>query len=203
MKTSILLCGVGGQGILLAAKVIGAAAAAAGFPVVANETHGMAQRGGCVKAQVKFGEKATGPLIAEGEADVLASMECIEALRWAHFLKPGGLAAVSLHRGVPVTVSSGAAIYPSDAEDRLARTFPNLVALNCDAEATAMGNARLANSILVGMLSRALPSIPDEAWREAFRTSVKPAFLQANLNAFDRGARFQSQKLQPSAPSDA
>lgn len=187
MKTSILLCGVGGQGIVLAAKVICSAAAAAGLPVVANETHGMAQRGGCVKAQVKFGERGLGPLIAEGQADVLAAMEGAEALRWAHFLKPGGFAAVSLAKIVPVTVSCGQAKYPPDVRERLSRVFPRLVATDCEAEAAALGNVRLANAILVGMLARALPALPPDAWRAAFRASVKPTLFEANMAAFARG----------------
>ena len=184
--TSILLCGVGGQGILLAAKVIGAAAEASGLPVVANEIHGMAQRGGSVRAFVKFGDGARSPLVLEGTADVVAAMEPVEALRWAHFLKPGGLAVVNLHPVVPVTVSSGRAKYPADVPARLAKVFPRLVACDCEAEAVRMGNPKLANTILAGMLSGELP-IAKDAWRAAIAASVKPAFLESNLAAFAFG----------------
>ena len=186
MNNSILLCGVGGQGILLAAKIIGAAAEAAGFDVAANEIHGMAQRGGSVRAQVKFGVDVRSPLILEGTADVLAALEPIEALRWAHFLKSGGLAVANTHPIVPVTVSSGKATYPADLDQRLARVFPRLVACDCEAEALALGNAKLANTILVGMLSRDLP-FSEGIWRDAIGRCVKPAFVEANQKAFSFG----------------
>ena len=189
--SSILLCGVGGQGILLAAKIVGAAAEISGFPVVANETHGMAQRGGSVRAIVKFGGDARSPLLLEGTADAIAALEPVEALRWAHFLKPGGLAVVNVRPVVPVTVSSGKAEYPADVAARLKRVFPALVACDCEAEAEAMGYPKLANTILAGMLSRGLP-LPEESWREAIARCVKPAFLEANLSAFTFGRGLQN-----------
>ena len=186
MHHSILLCGVGGQGILLAAKIVGAAAESAGLDVAANEIHGMAQRGGSVRAFVRFGEGVRSPLVLEGEADAVAALEPVEALRWAHFLRPGGLAVVNTRPVVPVTVSSGRAKYPADLAERLARVFPRLVACDCEEEAIRLGNAKLSNTILVGMLSRALP-LPEKAWRTALERCVKPAFLEANLAAFDFG----------------
>lgn len=186
MSHSILLCGVGGQGILLAAKIVGAAAVTAGLDVAANEIHGMAQRGGSVRAFVRFGEGVRSPLVLEGEADAVAALEPVEALRWAHFLRPGGFAVVNTRPVVPVTVSSGKAKYPADLDARLARVFPRLVACDCEAEAIRLGNAKLSNTILVGMLSRALP-LPASAWRTALQRCVKPAYLEANLDAFAFG----------------
>ncbi|MBR3085857.1 MAG: indolepyruvate oxidoreductase subunit beta [Kiritimatiellae bacterium] len=186
MNRSILLCGVGGQGILLAAKVIGAAAELSGLSAVSNETHGMAQRGGSVKAQVKIGENVLSPLIMEGTADVLAAMEHAEALRNAHYLRPGGLAVVSAHSIVPVTATSGKAKYPDDIPERLARVFPRLAYCDCESKAIGLGNPRLANTILVGMLARELP-FGDDVWHEAIRRSVKPKFLEENIAAFNMG----------------
>ncbi|MBR0056261.1 MAG: indolepyruvate oxidoreductase subunit beta [Kiritimatiellae bacterium] len=186
MNYQILLCGVGGQGILLAAKVIGAAAEASGLSVVANETHGMAQRGGSVKAQVKIGEAPGSPLVMEGTADVLAALENVEALRNAHYLNPGGLAVVSRHSIVPVTATLGQAQYPADVEDRLRRVFPRLIYFDCEAKAIELGNPKLENTILTGMLSRALP-LEVGAWHEAIRRSVRPQFAEANIAAFDFG----------------
>jgi indolepyruvate ferredoxin oxidoreductase beta subunit len=183
---SILLCGVGGQGILLAAKIIGAAAEASGLSVVANETHGMAQRGGSVKAQVKIGVGVGSPLILEGTADVLAALEHTEALRNAHYLRPDGLAVVSRHSIVPVTATSGKAKYPEDIEARLRRVFNRLVYFDCESKAGEMGNPKLENTILVGMLSRGLP-LEEGAWREAIGRCVKPQFVEANLAAFAFG----------------
>ncbi|MBP5543008.1 MAG: indolepyruvate oxidoreductase subunit beta [Kiritimatiellae bacterium] len=183
---SILLCGVGGQGILLAAKIIGAAAEASGLSVVANETHGMAQRGGSVKAQVKIGVGVGSPLVLEGTADVLAALEHTEALRNAHYLRPDGLAVVSRHSIVPVTTTSGKAKYPEDIEARLRRVFNRLVYFDCESKAVEMGNPKLENTILVGMLSRGLP-LEEGAWREAIGRCVKPQFVEANLAAFAFG----------------
>lgn len=183
---SIVLCGVGGQGILLAAKIIGKVAEISGLDVMANETHGMAQRGGSVRAFVRFGASVTSPLVTEGTADALAALEPVEALRWAHFLKPGGLAVVNMHPIIPVTVSSGKATYPEDLPERLSRVFPRLLPCDCETEARRLGNAKLSNTILVGMLSKALDFKP-EVWREAIACCVKPEFVESNSQAFDFG----------------
>ncbi len=186
MANSILLCGVGGQGILLAAKIIGAAAEISGLEVAANEIHGMAQRGGSVRAQVKFGENVRSPLILEGTADVIAALEHVEALRCAHWLRPGGLAVVSRKSIVPTTVTSGRMRYPDDVEERLRRVFPRLVYFDCESKALELGDVRLANTILVGMLSRGLP-LETAAWHDAIARCVKPRFVEANAAAFDFG----------------
>jgi indolepyruvate ferredoxin oxidoreductase beta subunit len=184
---NIFLSGVGGQGILLAAKIIADAAAHAGFEVAANEIHGMAQRGGSVTAQVRYGRAVLSPLILEGTADVLAALEHIEAIRCAHLLRPGGFAAISRQSLVPVTVSSGGAVYPADVAARLARLFPNRCYFDCTAQALAMGDARLANTLLVGILSRALADLPAGAWHAAIRGRVPEKTLAGNLAAFDFG----------------
>lgn len=119
MIKNIILVGVGGQGILLAARIIASAAGHAGYDVTTNEIHGMAQRGGSVTAQIRYGEVVHSPLILEGTADVLGALEQVEALRYAAWLKPGALAAVSAESIIPVTVSSGRASYPGDVETRL------------------------------------------------------------------------------------
>lgn len=196
MIYNILLSGVGGQGILLAAKIISKAAELAGYEVTAKETHGMAQRGGSVMAQIKFGEKVHSPLILEGTADVLASLEHIEAIRCAHYLKPGGLAVVAKQSVIPVTVSCGNAKYPQDVEERLNKLFSNLKYCDCVKEALELGDVRLANTILIGMLSNALP-LPMECWEKAIEGSVKPATVKANLDAFARGRVISQQLCNP------
>ena len=189
MIQNILLCGVGGQGILLAAKVIAAAAVKSGFEVTTNEIHGMAQRGGSVTALVRYGDKVFSPLFRAGQADVLASMEASEALRNAHWLRQGGLAAVSKQRLIPVTVSSGKAKYPADLDDRLTRVFPRLDYIDCQAEAVKLGDARMANTILLGALSQGLDGLPSGVWDEAIRNCVKPQFIDNNLAAFHIGRK--------------
>ena len=186
MNTSIILAGVGGQGILLAAKIISSAAGAEGFAVASNEIHGMAQRGGSVVAQLRFGENIHSPLILEGTADALFALEHIEALRWAHYLKKGGFAAVNSQIVIPVTVSSGAAEYPSDVERRLNKVFTNMKYCNCVEKAESLGDRRLANTILTGVLANAL-CIGDAAWKIALAENIKPALLNKNTEAFELG----------------
>jgi len=189
MIQNILLCGVGGQGILLAAKVIAKAAEKSGYQVTTNEIHGMAQRGGSVTALVRYGEQVFSPLFRAGAADVIASMEASEALRYAHWLRDGGLAAVSKQRLIPVTVSSGKAKYPADVDDRLARVFPKLIYLDCQEEAARLGNPRMANTILLGALSLGLDGISADVWEDALRACVKPQFVDSNLQAFRLGRK--------------
>ena len=187
MITNILLTGVGGQGILLAARIIASAARSAGFDVTTNEIHGMAQRGGSVTAQIRFGEEVLSPLILEGTADALGALEPIEALRYSHYLKPEGAAVVASRPIIPVTVSSGQAVYPADVEERLRRTFPRLKYVDFDAAALEkFNNPKTANTILLGPLSSGLP-LPDEAWRGAIAECVKPAYAELNLHAFEYG----------------
>ena len=187
MIKSILLTGVGGQGILFAAGVIASAAEAAGFNVTTNEIHGMAQRGGSVTAQVRYGDGTFAPLAVSGSIDVIAAMEHIEAIRWAHCLKPGGLAVVAKTGVVPVTVTTGACSYPADVEDRLRAVFPRLVYLDCGSLALELGNARLANTILTGALSAGLPEIAEDHWRAGLLARVKKGFEEANTTAFLKG----------------
>jgi indolepyruvate ferredoxin oxidoreductase, beta subunit len=186
--TSIVMVGVGGQGILLAAQITARAALVSGFDVKTNEVHGMAQRGGSVLAQVRFGEKVYSPLVPDGTAQVLASLERIEALRFASYLRPDGLAVVSSQAIIPVTASSGQAKYPEDAEARLRATFPRLAYIDAVGVAEKLCDTRVANVILLGALSTAL-SLPAESWAEAISQCVKPAFREINVRAFEEGKR--------------
>jgi len=128
------------------------------------------------------------PLVPVGSAQVLASLERIEALRFASYLAPGGLAVVSSQAIVPVTVSSGQAAYPADAEERLRATFPRLVYIDAISMAEKLRDARVANVILLGAMSAAL-TLPRECWIEAISQCVKPAFREINLQAFDEGSK--------------
>ncbi len=183
---SVVLAGVGGQGILLASRIISRAAVAAGFDVTFNEVHGMAQRGGSVIAQIRYGKKVHSPLVGEGEAQVLGALEHVEALRYAHYLAPGGLAVVSDQAIVPVSAAGGGAVYPADVSARLSRVFPRLKYLSVLATASALGDKRMANTVLMGALSTGL-NLPADAWHTAIRESVKPAFAEKNIQAFEQG----------------
>jgi indolepyruvate ferredoxin oxidoreductase beta subunit len=186
--TSIVMVGVGGQGILLATQIAARAALIGGHDVKTNEVHGMAQRGGSVVAQIRYGEKVFSPLVPEGTAQVLASLEKIEALRFASFLEPGGLAVVSSQVIVPVTVSSGQARYPADAEERLRKAFRRLAYIDAVGVAEKICDTRVANVVLLGALSTAL-DLPAECWEEAIAQCVKPKFREVNSRAFEEGRR--------------
>ena len=184
--TSVVLSGVGGQGILLASEILAQAAMVAGFDVKTNEVHGMAQRGGSVLAQIRYGEKVHSPLVPSGTAKVLASLEQIEALRFRHVLAPGGTAVVSMQAIVPVTVSMGAAEYPTDTESRLGQAFENLLFIDAVTLAKEAGTAKAANVVVLGAVSTRL-DLEDKAWEEAIERSVKPRFLEVNQKAFAMG----------------
>ncbi len=189
--TGIVLVGVGGQGIVLAAQVTARAALLAGLDVKTNEVHGMAQRGGSVAAQVRFGARVFSPLVPAGSARALASLERIEALRYSSLLAPGGLAVVSSQAIVPVTVSSGQATYPADAEERLRVAFPRLVYIDAVGAAEQLGDIRVANVVILGALSTAL-SLPADCWSRSLAQSVKPKYLAVNEKAFAEGRRLAS-----------
>lgn len=186
-STSVVLVGVGGQGILLSSAIIAQAAISVGFDVKTYEIHGMAQRGGSVLAQVRYGEKVYSPLIPKGEATVMASLERSEALRYTDYLAPNGLAVVSDQIIIPVTVSSGACAYPDLDEEGLKKFFPNLVYVHAAQQAAELGNPRAANVILLGALSTKLDNLNDQAWKSAIQKCVKPKFVDLNMKAFYLG----------------
>jgi indolepyruvate ferredoxin oxidoreductase beta subunit len=184
--TSIVLVGVGGQGILLATQIAARAALIAGHDVKTNEVHGMAQRGGSVIAQIRYGPRVYSPLVPEGSAAVLLSLERIEALRFASYLASDGLAVVSTQAIVPVTVSSGQAFYPVDAEKRLRARFPRLVYVDAVRVGEKLCDTRVANVVLLGAMSTVL-SLAQECWAEAIAQCIKPRFVEVNRKAFEEG----------------
>lgn len=183
---NISLVGVGGQGTLLASEILCQVALLAGKDVKKSEVHGMAQRGGSVVSQVRVGEKVYSSQIGVGETDILVSFEKLEALRFAHFLSPDGVALVNDQEIKPVTVSSGQAEWPADLDDRLASTFNKLELVPALKIAQELGNVRVVNVVMIGALSNHL-EIDDSTWREAITALVKPKFLELNLKAFDAG----------------
>ena len=186
MTTSVVLVGVGGQGILLASEIVAQAAVAAGFDVKTNEVHGMAQRGGSVTAQIRYDQEVFSPLVPRRTAQVLGSLERIEGLRNLDFLAEDGLAVVSSQKIVPVTASTGGTPYPDVDEEFLRHYFPRLVYLDAVEMATQLGNAKTANTLLLGAMSSQL-SLPEQAWHEAIRKSVKEKFVDINIAAFQAG----------------
>lgn len=186
MVNSVILTGVGGQGILLASNILARAALLTGYDVKTNEVHGMAQRGGSVVAEIRYGKKVRSPLLSPMGACALASLEQLEALRYAHFLSPNGTAVVSRLRLIPTTVSSGAGTYPDDMEERLRKTFKNLKYIDAAAAAEKAGNTKANNLVVMGALSVCL-DFPRDTWEKAIADCVRPKFLDMNLVAFNLG----------------
>jgi len=186
MITSVVLSGVGGQGILLASEVVAQAAVAAGFDVKTNEVHGMAQRGGSVIAQIRYGKEVFSPLVPKRTAKVLGSLERIECLRYIDYLADDGVAIVSDQKIVPVTASTGGTPYPEVDEQTLSQYFPRLVYLHAIDMATALGNVKTANMIILGTISTHL-DLPEIAWETAIKRSIKDKFVDINIEAFQMG----------------
>lgn len=187
---SIVIVGVGGQGILLASEILAQAAMLEGYDVKTNEVHGMAQRGGSVMAQIRYGKEVFSPLVARNEADILGALEKIEALRYADYLRPGGLAAVSTQAVMPVTVSSGGARYPENAEELLRKAFPRLLYIDAAKIASDLGDIRAANIVLLGAISQGL-DLALQSWEKAITLCVKEKFLEINRQAFAAGRCYQ------------
>lgn len=183
--TSVVMAGVGGQGILLASEITAQAARLTGLQVKTNEVHGMAQRGGSVTAHIRFGQAVYSPLVSEGTARVLLALEAVEGIRYQHYLAPDGLAIVSTQQVIPVTVSSGNMVYP-DPEPLLRQAFSRLHYIDALAEAQRLGEPRAANVVLLGYLAAEL-TLPLAAWEEAIAACVKPQVLALNLQAFKIG----------------
>jgi len=186
---NVSLVGVGGQGILLTANLLGRVAALAGLDVKKSEIHGMAQRGGSVASSVRFGEKVCSPIIPAGESDLLVAFDRLEALRCAAQLKTGGKALVNDVYLTPVTVSSGQQPEVEDLAGSLQAALPSAVYVDAAAVAKEVGNDRTANMVIAGALS-ALTPFPEELWKQAMAetfTGPKAKLLEVNEKAFARG----------------
>ncbi len=188
MTVSVLLVGVGGQGIISAAQVLAEAALDAGYDVKTSEVHGMAQRGGSVQSMVRWGEEVFSPLIPEGEAHYLLAFEMLEGLRHVRFLVPEGVMILNRVRIDPLPVLAGAAEYPQGIDALLTEKLPGTVVLDAAAIAEEAGNRRAAGAAMLGALSSHLEFSPD-IWEHALRANVPKKALEANLRAFDLALR--------------
>ncbi len=188
--TSIMIVGVGGQGTLLASKLLGNVLLSQGYDVKVSEVHGMSQRGGSVVTYVRFGEKVYSPVVDLGEADYILSFELLESARWIGYLKKGGRLITNTHRTPPMPVITGAAEYPSNIEARL-RELADVTALEAMPLAEQAGSAKAVNVVLVGVLSRSM-DIPEENWLRAIEETVPPKFAELNRRAFLLGREVQA-----------
>lgn len=187
--TNILIVGVGGQGTLLTSRIIAHVAVQLGFDVKVSEIHGMAQRGGSVVSQVRYGKKVYSPIIKKGDADIILAFEKIEAARWLDYLKPGGgMMIINNERVNPLPVMSGKVKYPDEIHERIAGLLPKTIIVDATDIATRCGNVRAANVVLVGMLSEAI-GIPADEVEKAITEIVPAKALEVNLLAFKEGCK--------------
>lgn len=184
---NIMIVGVGGQGTLLASKLLGHVLLCQGYDVKVSEVHGMSQRGGSVVTYVRFGERVYSPVIDKGEADIIVSFEKLEAARWLEYLKPGGQIIVNTQEVEPMPVIIGAAEYPEQLVEKMQAAGAKVDAKDFLAVAEAAGSAKAVNIALMGRLSTYFPEISDKEWQEALETCVPARFLELNRKAFEMG----------------
>ena len=191
-RGNIFLAGVGGQGILLASEVLGEAFLAAGYDVKKSEVHGMAQRGGAVTTHLRYGPKVYSPLIEPGTADLLIAFEKLEALRFIHYLKPGGTAVVNAQEIPPAPVSSGQELYPERIEERLREATPHVYLVDALTAALALHEVRAVNMVMAGAASHFLP-LAEDAYGKALAARLPEKYVPVNVLAFRAGRALVTQ----------
>ena len=188
--TNIMIVGVGGQGSLLASKLLGRLLLNEGYDVKVSEVHGMSQRGGSVVTYVKFGDKVYSPIITDGEADYIVSFEKLEAARYISCLAPKGKIIVNTQEIVPMPVIIGNAVYPTNALDTLSEAGADIDAFDALSLAEQAGSSKAVNIVLMGRLAGYL-GIEKEKWINAIKTTVPPKFTEMNLKAFELGYSYK------------
>ena len=187
MKTkNIMIVGVGGQGSLLASKLLGHLLMEQGYDVKVSEVHGMSQRGGSVVTYVRYGDRVNSPVIDKGEADYIVSFELLEAARWLSYLKPDGQIVTSTQQIDPMPVITGAAQYPENLVEKMKAAGAKVDALVCLALAEEAGSSKAVTIVLMGRRSHYF-DLPDEAWQKSLEVCVPSKFLELNKKAFQLG----------------
>lgn len=180
-----MIVGVGGQGTLLASRILGNIAIRGGYDVKVSEVHGMSQRGGSVVTYVKYGEKVNSPIIDKGEADIILAFETLEAYRALPWLKKGGHMIANSQQINPMPVITGAAKYPENILKKLDEKV-SLTEIDALSLAERAGSVKTVNVVLIGVLAKNM-DIPYEEWIETIRETVPPKFLDMNMKAFELG----------------
>ena len=183
---NVMIVGVGGQGSLLASKLLGRLLLKHGYDIKVSEVHGMNQRGGSVVTYVRFGDKVYSPVIDKGQADYIVSFELLEAARWTEYLKPGGKIITNTQQINPMPVIIGAASYPQDLLEQMQSLGIDVDALDALTLAEQAGSSKAVNLVLMGKLSKYF-DIPAEEWLAAIEESVPAKFLEMNKQAFSLG----------------
>lgn len=189
---NIMIVGVGGQGSLLASKMLGHLLVNAGYDVKVSEVHGMSQRGGSVVTYVKYGSKVASPIVALGEADLILSFEQLEAARWLPYLKKGGTIITNTQKMDPMPVVMGAAEYPHDILDAIRAKGVNLVAVDALSMAVEAGSAKAVNVALIGVMARNM-DLEKQVWKDTIAAIVPAKFLEMNEKAFELGYASQGE----------
>ena len=187
--TNVMIVGVGGQGSLLASKLLGHVMLKKGVDVKVSEVHGMSQRGGSVVTYVRFGDKVYSPIIDKGEADYIISFETLEAARYMINLKPGGQVIVNDQQMDPMPVITGAATYPEGLIDKMKASGAKVDALDALGIAVKAGSAKAANVVLMGRFSTYFTDVTEDEWLSALEECVPPKFIELNKKAFDLGRK--------------
>ena len=183
---NVMIVGVGGQGSLLASKLLGRLLLDEGYDVKVSEVHGMSQRGGSVVTYVRYGEHVYSPVIDKGEADVIVSFELLEAARWLPFLKKDGTVVTNIQQIDPMPVITGAMEYPAELVEKMKNAGAKVDALDCLKLAEEAGSSKAVNIVLMGRLSHYF-DMPEEAWMKAMEAIVPAKFLEMNKKAFELG----------------
>ncbi|MBN2259511.1 MAG: indolepyruvate oxidoreductase subunit beta [Clostridiales bacterium] len=183
---NILLSGVGGQGIILASKILATGLINAGYDVKMSEVHGMAQRGGSVTTQVRFGDKVYSPIIGKGQADILVSFETMETSRWLDFVKPDGKVVINDYRLASAPILIGTSNYPEGVIEFVKEQIDDTIVLNAAELANKLGNIKTMNVIIVGALIKAL-ELEEIDWDQVIKETVKAKFVDMNIEALKLG----------------
>lgn len=186
MTRSILIVGVGGQGTLLASRLLGRTLLAKGYDVKISEVHGMSQRGGSVVTYVRYGDKVASPIVEKGEADIIMSFEELEAARWLPYLKKGGSIIVNTQQMDPMPVITGAAVYPENVLGQLEDLGVDVQPVDALGLAVEAGTPKAANVALIGTVAKNT-DIEQSVWEETIKNTVPEKFLEQNLKAFRLG----------------
>lgn len=187
---NIMIVGVGGQGTLLASKLLGRLLLSKNYDIKVSEVHGMSQRGGSVVTYVRYGDKVYSPVIDKGEADVIVSFEILEAARWTEYLKKGGVIITNTQQVNPMPVITGAQEYPQELEQKIRALGIELDAIDALSLAEEAGNSKAVNIVLLGRLSKQFDFSVEE-WLQAIEQSVPAKFLELNKKAFMLGRNYE------------
>ena len=186
MTKNMMIVGVGGQGSLLASKLLGHLLLSQGYDVKVSEVHGMSQRGGSVVTYVRWGDKVYSPIVDKGEADYIVSFELLEAARYLEYLKPDGKLITSIQQIDPMPVITGAAEYPTALVEKIKALGVSVDAIDALALAESVGSTKAANIVLMGRLSHYF-DFDEKVWTDALEACINPKFLEMNKTAFELG----------------